>query len=70
MSAGVERVLVIRREGALRVDLLSVLRLWKREGLVSARFDPATGVTSDHRDGHFTPCGVQCASQHDFPRLA
>lgn len=47
MSAGIERVLVIRREGTPRVDLLSVLRLWKREGLASARFDPATGVTSD-----------------------
>ncbi|MEY2794984.1 MAG: hypothetical protein RIR10_700 [Planctomycetota bacterium] len=47
MSAGVERVLVIRREGAPRVDLLSVLRLWKREGLASARFDPASGETTD-----------------------
>ena len=46
-SAGIERVLVVRREGAPRVDLLSVLRLWKREGLASARFDPASGETID-----------------------
>ena len=47
LSAGIERVTVIRRESAPHVDLLSVLRLWKREGLPSDRFDPAAGTGVD-----------------------
>ena len=47
LSSGIERVVVMRREGAIRVDLVSVLRLWRREGVPSERFDVATGTQSE-----------------------
>jgi hypothetical protein len=47
LSAGIERVTLIRRERGPRADLLAVFRLWKREGLPSDLLDPAAGQAID-----------------------
>jgi len=47
-AAGLESVLVIRRDGqSVKPDLRAVLRYWKRDGIASSALDPDTGQRND-----------------------